>query len=168
MPSGWECYPPPSEDGCTLEMSGSTGLIALPALSAEMDISPRSQPRWQSMNASGLPMPSLSPLDWSAMPTPAPRSAALESGNGPRRCVPLPAVSAPSKPHAGATQTTMSKRPTTFRPGNRAAAKPDSERRVSVSLRLPPDASAILRGRAASLGISQGEAAARALRGWAA
>lgn len=52
-----------------------------------------------------------------------------------------------------------------FAPGNRAAAKPESERRVSISLRLPPDAAAKLRTHA-SKDLSQGDIVAELLRRW--
>lgn len=58
------------------------------------------------------------------------------------------------------------RKPGTFGPGNKAAAKPADRRRVAVSLRLPPDAAAILRERSAALGMSQGDLVAAALRGF--
>lgn len=59
----------------------------------------------------------------------------------------------------------MTKQSHRFSIGNRAAAKPESERRVPVSLRLPPDAAAKLRAHVVP-GISQGDIVAELLLRW--
>ena len=52
-----------------------------------------------------------------------------------------------------------------FEPGNRAAAKPEGERRVSISLRLPPAAAEKLRAHVVP-GLSQGDIVAALLLRW--
>lgn len=52
-----------------------------------------------------------------------------------------------------------------FGPGNRAAAKPEGTQRVSVSLRLPPEAAEKLRAHVLP-GLSQGDIVAALLLRW--
>lgn len=60
---------------------------------------------------------------------------------------------------------TASKKPNRFGPGNRAAAKPQSERRVPVSFRLPPAAAEKLRTHSSS-DLSQGDIVGELLLRW--